>query len=300
MWKSQASHRWARLEELFTSDAVHAIARDFSLRGSRLGQERALKKLRRVFDPLACIQLARVGGRPRALWLALVPRSTPVIVGSDDPGERQSGAATYFVLVGGATQGCTTLDTGLWTLEASDHALHRLIERGGTGAGIDGVLLAAHHRILRDRLHLGADGEELIVSAGPGIFRAARVVGASEATGLPVSFVRAETWLHQDQIADDPAAAASNNQVWSGSPLRGTPCPPRVSSPRFCTKKAQSLKWPDFGAPTTHPRSPVGGYLPLAPGVSTVRYPIPERIFDYVSTVRSATAETCTIAALTR
>jgi hypothetical protein len=34
----------------------------------------------------------------------------------------------------------------------------------------------------------------------------------------------------------------------------------------------------------------VGGSLPLAPGVSTVRYPIPERIFDYVSTVRSATA----------
>jgi hypothetical protein len=68
----------------------------------------------------------------------------------------------------------------------------------------------ALHRwsILRDRLHLGADGEELVVSAGPGIFRAARVVGASEATGRPVSFVRAETWLHQDQIADDPARAA--------------------------------------------------------------------------------------------
>jgi hypothetical protein len=37
----------------------------------------------------------------------------------------------------------------------------------------------------------------------------------------------------------------------------------------------------------------LGGSLPLAPGVSTVRYPIPERIFDYVSTVRSATAGTC-------
>ena len=37
----------------------------------------------------------------------------------------------------------------------------------------------------------------------------------------------------------------------------------------------------------------LGGYLPLAPGISTDRYPIPERIFDYVSTVRSATAGTC-------
>jgi len=37
----------------------------------------------------------------------------------------------------------------------------------------------------------------------------------------------------------------------------------------------------------------MGGSLPLAPGVSTVRYPIPERIFDYISTIRNATAETC-------
>ena len=32
---------------------------------------------------------------------------------------------------------------------------------------------------------------------------------------------------------------------------------------------------------------------PWHPGISTVRYPIPERIFDYVSTVQSATAGTC-------
>jgi hypothetical protein len=33
----------------------------------------------------------------------------------------------------------------------------------------------------------------------------------------------------------------------------------------------------------------LGGYLTLAPGVSTVRYPIPERIFDYVSAGSIAT-----------
>jgi hypothetical protein len=39
--------------------------------------------------------------------------------------------------------------------------------------------------------------------------------------------------------------------------------------------------------------SQVGGYLPLALGVSTVRYPIPERIFDCVYTVQNATAGMC-------
>jgi hypothetical protein len=37
----------------------------------------------------------------------------------------------------------------------------------------------------------------------------------------------------------------------------------------------------------------LGGYLPLAPGVSTVRYPIPQRTFKYVATVQSLTDETC-------
>ena len=36
-----------------------------------------------------------------------------------------------------------------------------------------------------------------------------------------------------------------------------------------------------------------GGYLPLAPGVSSVRYPIRQRTFEYVATVQSVTDETC-------
>jgi hypothetical protein len=36
-----------------------------------------------------------------------------------------------------------------------------------------------------------------------------------------------------------------------------------------------------------------GGYLPLAPGISTVRYPIPQRTFKYAATVQSVTDETC-------
>jgi hypothetical protein len=36
-----------------------------------------------------------------------------------------------------------------------------------------------------------------------------------------------------------------------------------------------------------------GGYLPLAPGVSSVRHPIRQRTFKYVATVQSVTDETC-------
>jgi hypothetical protein len=39
----------------------------------------------------------------------------------------------------------------------------------------------------------------------------------------------------------------------------------------------------------------MGGYLPLAPGVSAVRYPIRQRTFKYVATVQRVTDETCQI-----
>ena len=37
----------------------------------------------------------------------------------------------------------------------------------------------------------------------------------------------------------------------------------------------------------------MGGYLPLAPGVSTDRYPIPQQTFKDTATVQSVTDEMC-------
>jgi hypothetical protein len=46
---------------------------------------------------------------------------------------------------------------------------------------------------------------------------------------------------------------------------------------------------PKGRSPRQQPTARSGGYLPLAPGVSTVRYPIPQRTFKYVATVQSVT-----------
>jgi hypothetical protein len=45
--------------------------------------------------------------------------------------------------------------------------------------------------------------------------------------------------------------------------------------------------------PSARSTASLGDYLLLAPGVSTVRYPIPQRTFKYVATVQSVTDETC-------
>jgi len=51
---------------------------------------------------------------------------------------------------------------------------------------------------------------------------------------------------------------------------------------------------PHYGHSRKPPGSAqLGGYLPLAPGVSTVHCPIPQRTFKYVVTVQSVTDETC-------
>jgi hypothetical protein len=45
--------------------------------------------------------------------------------------------------------------------------------------------------------------------------------------------------------------------------------------------------------PSARSTASLGGYLLLAPGVSNIRYPIPQRTFKYVATVQSVTDETC-------
>jgi hypothetical protein len=66
-------------------------------------------------------------------------------------------------------------------------------------------------------------------------------------------------------------------------------------------KRGSSVK--ELGAGATQPtarKAAMGGYLPLAAGVSTVRYPIPQRTFKYVATVQSVTDETCQELTFTR
>ena len=54
---------------------------------------------------------------------------------------------------------------------------------------------------------------------------------------------------------------------------------------------SERLLWRVRGSQRRPPA--MGGYLPLATGVSTVRYPIPQRTFKYVATVQRVTDETC-------
>src|SRR5262249_10960702 len=93
------------------------------------------------------------------------------------------------------------VDTGLWTIEFADHALHRLIERA-PGCTIGEVLIEAHRVILRAGLHLGQAVDQLLVPAGAGVFLGERITGISESTGKPFFLVRARTWLHADMLSD--------------------------------------------------------------------------------------------------
>jgi hypothetical protein len=87
----------------------------------------------------------------------------------------------------------------------------------------------------------------------------------------------------------------------NGRNRRVSPVAPRPREGPLNEPKAGAQPWPrervlmPLKRPCRRDRGTArsGGSLSLAPGVSTVRYPIPERIFDYVSTVRSATAGAC-------
>ena len=97
-------------------------------------------------------------------------------------------------------------------------------------------------------------------------------------------------------------ARAARPPDWPKDRLRRvSPIPSRSGEGRL-TERTPAVRsslrehvWmPHLGhSPQPTQMSQEGGYLPLAPGVSTDRYPIPQRTFEYVATVQSVTDETC-------
>jgi hypothetical protein len=135
------------------------------------------------------------------------------------------------------------------------------------------ILSGALHRFIAwiDLPHWVMDGPILSQarsrSKGP---LSDQVADAPNSRGQCRSWVASRDSMAIPRTAGIGASRSLSVCIWNGSS-----CP----IPVIARRHPDRLRW--------------GGYLPLAPGVSTVRYPIPERIFDYVSTVRSATAGTC-------
>jgi hypothetical protein len=206
-WKGRARQRWHRFDRHYGSLNTIGAAQDFLGRGSEKGRRRAFEKLRKTFANVAVLEGVRIAGEyPIAVWSILRPREA-VAVDSDDPGRRQDCVTINYLVVGVQGRG---LGDGLWTLEVTDHALGRLLERE-PAADLDSVLMQAHHSVLRadiESLRAASKSQDrLLVNAGEGVFACDFIIGRDVSAGHAIEpHLMARTWLHGDQLCEDQVA----------------------------------------------------------------------------------------------
>jgi hypothetical protein len=173
----------------------------FALKNA-VGSGRALVKMCRALGAGAASQRLKIS-EPLACWVYLRPRQS-VAIETDDRSLSQNCITANYFLAGSLPGGIKRGD-GLWSIEFSDHALGRLIQRGGTD--IVAAMLEAHHSILRARVDdlraCFSDGVSFRLPAGPGVFvctmSARRDIGIREISAHAL----ARTWIHADMLHDN-------------------------------------------------------------------------------------------------
>jgi hypothetical protein len=208
LWKTAAEQRWAALDRL--QSQLQSVAVDFVKRTSLPGRRRVFARVdQQVRSQGAVLWDVRLSGpTPLALWAILKPRE-PVLLTPTEPGETQD-CVTIDYLVFGAVLGPHSAGRadGLWSLEVSDHALLRLLQRL-PGADLTATLFAAHHSSLALSAralapHLGQPktfANSFLLDTGSGAFICGVAIIEEVTTG-PSLYIRARTWLHHDQFSD--------------------------------------------------------------------------------------------------
>jgi len=223
VWKARAESRRARLDKTLTCNlSLQMEISNFAVKRGT-GQRRAFEKIRKALA-LASLQTVAFNppAGPLAVWAYVKPRE-PVNFAPNSPSEAQSGATVDYIFIG-ETGEYFNVGKGLWTIEATDHALGRLLQRS-PGADLDAVLLDAHHRLLAVPVADVSGLDEFFLPAGNGVFASQLRSGPDVSTGEESIHARCSTWLHADQLQDSqlPVATGGAGQHLGDVLLKPTP-----------------------------------------------------------------------------
>lgn len=195
----QLGEQMERLRQRFHSARANELARAWLFKGGK-GRIRAQRQLVELFGPAARLRLVT----DTYLGFLYLRPSHGAIINSDpdDPGLTQDCIAAMVLLVGqlpGHTRHQGLILSSQWSLEFSEHAVGRLIERSPKADPIE-VMVAAHDALMR------ADIPRLAEFWVPG-----QDAGAFACHTLPgtvddkvVLYCRARTWLDSDQLTVEP------------------------------------------------------------------------------------------------
>jgi hypothetical protein len=165
------------------------------------GRDRAAHKIMTMLKG-AQLDAARLDGNRPLLVFSRIRMSKPLFVEPIDPGETQNCAVIDYLLVGAGPNETAGISDGLWTLQVTEHALQRALQRNRRDADLTEVLFDAHRNLLCVPRALVPDRDEFFLPAGDGVFVCRMVLGSLADHGLH-QHAYARTWLHNDQLHDN-------------------------------------------------------------------------------------------------
>lgn len=183
------------------------------------GRDRVVKRIQRAlpgvrwFSPPSYVR-ERVG---QVMIGAYLDNSGPTIIEPRDPGQTQESVVVRYILLAK-----NRIYGGLWTLEIPIHALGRIAQRL-PNANLADVIYAGHRRALASVIGDARPGTGFWLATPPaGAFFCELIVGPDESCNEELTtFIRARTWVHNDQLRDDqhPIPEAVNGQPRLGDGL---------------------------------------------------------------------------------
>lgn len=200
----QLAESAARLDELCRSGRAQELAPAWAFK-RRKGRLRAQKQLVALFDPLARLRLVTdtyLG------WLYLEPGAGAVQDDDpEDPGIRQECIAARALLVGlppGKAR-AGSIVTCRWTVEFTQHAVGRLLERSPKADPVE-AMMAAHDALMRVGTNVPTEtfwSEFWVPSRGWGAFACRPLIGRiDDPPDTRIVYVRARTWFDSDMLTD--------------------------------------------------------------------------------------------------
>jgi hypothetical protein len=215
-WKTLADARFARAEAHYGTPPMQAAVKALVLKYSVKGRARAFDKIRRMINHGRLEKLCATGSAPHAIWVTLKPR-IGLRANPETPGEKQDVVVAEYVIAGVTHFGIGTY-AGFWSIEVTEHALGRLLQRNRR-ADIDAVLYEAHRaamnircRDVKPRFAKAMDeaairAHSFLLPAGSGVFVCTFDASADESQdGAQMGAVRATTWLAHDMLSAEQDA----------------------------------------------------------------------------------------------
>ena len=209
IWRRELERGYAKLSCCYDNAKLQADIDEFVARRSDKGRMRAFKRIRTGIEASGAMLegVRRTGPHPIAVWSMLNARPPVNMLADPDEGV----ITVNYVIAGALPDVMVGLSDGLWTLEITDHAAQRVMQRGGV-ANPAAIIRAAHHTLLRLRAEqvmpemqgtsLKLDsGRQFLLRAGPGGFICSLRAGKDRSLQWGVTMhAYAPTWISDDQL----------------------------------------------------------------------------------------------------